>query len=77
MKFATKTLIVGLVMAGGIAFAESKATDPDVHARQNLMQSNGAQAGVLGGMAGGKTAFDQQRQRPGSPCQARGLDQLG
>jgi cytochrome c556 len=58
MKFATKTLIVGLVMAGGIAFAESKATDPDVHARQNLMQSNGAQAGVLGGMAGGKTAFD-------------------
>ena len=58
MKLVTKTLIVGLIMAGGIAFAESKATDPDVHARQNLMQSNGAQAGILGGMAGGKTAFD-------------------
>ncbi len=58
MKLVTKTLIVGLVMAGGIAFAESKATDPDVKARQELMQSNGAQAGILGGMAGGKTAFD-------------------
>lgn len=58
MKFHTKTLIVGLVMAGGIAFAESKATDPDVHARQNLMQANGGAAGVLGGMAGDKTAFD-------------------
>lgn len=58
MRLASKTLIVGLIMVGGIAFAESKATDPDVHARQNLMQSNGAQAGILGGMAGGKTAFD-------------------
>jgi cytochrome c556 len=58
MNFATKTLIAGLIMAGGIAFAESKATDPDVHARQNLMDANGGAAGVLGGMASGKTAFD-------------------
>lgn len=58
MKLVTKTLVVGLIMMGGIAFAQSKATDPDVHARQTLMDSNGAQAGILGGMAGGKTAFD-------------------
>lgn len=58
MKFATKTLVLGLVMMGGIAYAESKAADPDVHARQNLMQSNGAAMGVLGGMAKGETAFD-------------------
>ncbi len=58
MKFVTKTLIAGLIMVGGIAFAESKATDPDVHARQNLMDANGGAAGVLGGMASGKTAFD-------------------
>jgi cytochrome c556 len=45
-------------MAGGIAFAESKATDPDVKARQNLMDANGAAMGVLGGMASGKTPFD-------------------
>ena len=58
MKFLTKTLIAGLIMVGGIAFAQSKATDPDVHARQTLMDTNGAAAGVLGGMASGKTAFD-------------------
>ena len=58
MKFLTKTLVAGLIMASGIAFAESKATDPDVKARQNLMQSNGAAAGVLAGMASGKAAFD-------------------
>ena len=58
MKFVTKSLIVGLVMVGGIAFAQSKATDPDVHARQTLMDANGADAGVLGGMANGKTTFD-------------------
>lgn len=58
MKFATKTLVLTLVMAGGIAFAQSKATDPDVKARQELMDSNGAQAGALGGMASGKTPFD-------------------
>ena len=58
MNFVTKTLVVGLVMAGGIAFAQSKATDPDVHARQVLMDANGAAIGVLGGMASGKTAFD-------------------
>ena len=58
MKFATKTLVLGLIMMGGIAYAESKAADPDVKARQNLMQSNGGAMGVLSGMAKGEVAFD-------------------
>ena len=58
MKFATKTLVIGLIMVGGIAFAQSKATDPDVHARQTLMDGNGGAVGLLGGMAKGDTAFD-------------------
>jgi cytochrome c556 len=58
MKFATKSLVLGLIMVGGIALAESKAADPDVHARQNLMQSNGGAVGALGGMAKGEAAFD-------------------
>ena len=58
MKFATKTLILGLVMVGGIALAQSKATDPDVNARQTLMQGNGGAAGALGGMAKGEKEFD-------------------
>lgn len=58
MKFVTKTLVLGLIMAGGIALAQSKAADPDVNARQTLMQKNGGAMGVLGGMAKGTTAFD-------------------
>jgi cytochrome c556 len=58
MKFATKTLILGLVMMGGIALAQTKATDPDVIARQTLMDGNGAAMGVLGGMAKGEKPFD-------------------
>lgn len=58
MKFVTKTLVLGLIMAGGIALAQSKAADPDVNARQTLMQKNGAAMGVLGGMAKGDVAFD-------------------
>ena len=58
MKFATKTLILGLVMVGGIALAQSKATDPDVHARQTLMDGNGGAMGTLSGMAKGEKEFD-------------------
>lgn len=58
MKFATKTLILGLVMIGGIALAEIKATDPDVIARQTLMDGNGAALGALGAMAKGDKPFD-------------------
>ncbi len=58
MKFATKTLILGLVMVGGIALAQSKATDPEVNARQTLMQGNGGAMGALAGMAKGEKEFD-------------------
>ena len=57
MKFTTKILILGLVMAGGIALA-GNATDPDVKARQALMDANGGAAKTLGGMADGTVAFD-------------------
>ena len=56
MKTFTKTLILGLVMVGGIAFAA--ASDPDVKARQMLMGANGAAMKTLGGMAKGEIAFD-------------------
>jgi len=56
MKTLTKTLILGLVMVGGIAFAE--ASDPTVKARHELMDANGGAMKVLGGMAKGEVAFD-------------------
>jgi cytochrome c556 len=56
MKTLTKTLILGLVMVSGIAFAE--ASDPTVKARQELMDANGGAMKVLGGMAKGEVAFD-------------------
>jgi cytochrome c556 len=57
MKFTTKIIALSLVMAGGIALAEG-ATDPDVKARQALMDANGGAMKTLGGMAEGKVAFD-------------------
>ena len=57
MRFATKTLVIGLILAGGIAFAGS-ATDPDAKARQDLMDANGGAMKVLSGMAKGEVAFD-------------------
>ena len=58
MKFVTKTLVLGLIMAGGIALAQSKATDPDVNARQTLMQGNGGAVGAIGAMVKGDKPFD-------------------
>lgn len=57
MNFVTKTLIAGLVLVAGAAFA-AEATDPTVKARQELMDTIGANAKILGEMAGEKTAFD-------------------
>jgi cytochrome c556 len=52
-----KFLFVGAIVAAGAAFAAS-ATDPTVKARQELMDAQLASVKVLGGMAGGKVAFD-------------------
>lgn len=57
MKLKTRTLVVGLMLVASVALA-AKATDPTAKARQELMDSNGAAAKTLGGMAGGDAAFD-------------------
>lgn len=57
MKFTSKILVLSLIMVGGIALAEG-AADPDVKARQDLMDANGGAMKTLGGMAEGKMAFD-------------------
>ena len=57
MKFA-KALIIGAVLSAGAAFAEEERTDPNAIARAELMESIGKNIGIIGDMAGGKTAFD-------------------
>jgi len=57
MKFA-KALIIGAVLSAGAAFAEEERTDPNAIARAELMQTIGKNIGIIGDMAGGKTAFD-------------------
>ncbi|MDQ1848691.1 cytochrome c [Gemmobacter fulvus] len=58
MKTLSKLLVAGLVLAGGMAFAEGEAADPTVKARQELMKTIGMNTKTLGDMAGGKAAFD-------------------
>ena len=58
MKNLTKALVAALILAGGVAVAETMATDPTVIARQDLMKSFGGAAKVLGGMASGEVAYD-------------------
>ena len=57
MKFISKTIVAGLILTAGVAFA-GKSTDPDAMARQTLMGTIGMNTKVLGEMAGGKVAFD-------------------
>jgi cytochrome c556 len=57
MKF-TKLLIAGAILAGGVAYAEGDRTDPMAIARSDLMKTVGKNTGILGDMAGGKTAYD-------------------
>ena len=58
MKLTTRILTLGLIVAGGMAFAEGEATDPTVKARQELMKTIGGNTKALGDMAGGKADFD-------------------
>ncbi len=57
MKFA-KVLIIGATLSAGAAFAEEERTDPNAIAREELMETIGKNVGIIGDMAGGKTAFD-------------------
>jgi|JI10StandDraft_1071094.scaffolds.fasta_scaffold422104_3 cytochrome c556 len=58
MKFA-KALLISAVLASGVAYAEDMApTDPSAIAREEVMKMIGQNIGILGDMAGGKTAYD-------------------
>lgn len=58
MKFA-KALLISAVLATAAAYAEDIApTDPSAIAREAVMKMIGANIGILGDMAGGKTPYD-------------------
>ena len=59
MKFA-KALLISAVLASGVAYAEEEVepTDPSAIAREQLMETIGKNIGIVGDMAGGKTAYD-------------------
>ena len=58
MKFA-KALLISATLTAGAAWAEDLApTDPNAIARSEVMKMIGANIGILGGMAGGETAYD-------------------
>ncbi len=56
MKFG-KFIFVSAMVAASVVFA-AEATDPTVKARQELMDTLGMNAKILGEMAGGKTPYD-------------------
>jgi cytochrome c556 len=58
MRFATKAVIISLALSAGMAFAKEGVQDATVKARMDLMDNNALNAGILGGMASGKTEFD-------------------
>ena len=58
MKRTFTVLALGAAMVAGMAIAEAVATDPIVIAQKDLMHTFGGAAKALGGMAGGKEAFD-------------------
>lgn len=57
MKF-TKIFAVAVVLAAGVAYAQEESTDPNAVARSELMKMVGKNTGILGDMAGGKSAYD-------------------
>jgi cytochrome c556 len=57
MKFA-KLLVVGALLAAGVAYAQEEPTEPNAVARAELMGTIGKSIGVLGNMASGKAAYD-------------------
>jgi cytochrome c556 len=56
MKFG-KLIFAGAVIAAGVAFAADR-TDPNAIERSDLMRKQGMNAGILGKMAKGETAYD-------------------
>lgn len=58
MKTISTTFAVCLMLVAGLASAKDGVTNPVVKARMDTMQTIRVNTGVLGDMAGGKTAFD-------------------
>jgi cytochrome c556 len=52
-----KAFALGAILAAGAAYAQER-TEPNAIARSELMKVVGKNTGILGGMAGGKTAYD-------------------
>lgn len=53
-----KSLTVGMLLVGSMAYAKGDRTDPNAQARAAVMQAIAKNTKVLGDMASGKTAFD-------------------
>jgi cytochrome c556 len=58
MKLAGKLMVLGLVLACGVAMAQEPST-PEVKARQEAMKLMGGAMKSLSEMANGKVAFDE------------------
>lgn len=58
MNMTSKALVVGLLLAAGVAIAAEGVTDPTVIAREDVMKINAGAMKTLGGMAKGDVAFD-------------------
>ncbi|MGV8951921.1 MAG: c-type cytochrome [Cypionkella sp.] len=58
MSLTTKAFAAVFIVLASAAYAETEATDPVEIAREDLMKSFGGAAKTLGGMAGGKVAYD-------------------
>jgi cytochrome c556 len=57
MKLA-KAVLIGAILSAGAVYAQAERTDPNAIARSDLMKIVGKNTGVLGDMAGGKSAYD-------------------
>ncbi len=54
----TRLFAVAAVLAAGVAYAQEEPTDPNAIAREELMKTQGKNAGILGDMASGKAPHD-------------------
>lgn len=77
MKFLTKTLVAGLILSAGVAFAAGKSTDPDAVARQTLMGTVAMNTKILGEMAGGKADFDAAKAEAAKLALAEAAGKIG
>jgi cytochrome c556 len=58
MKFAKALMISAVLFTGAAQAQDIEPTDPNAIAREAVMKMIGQNIGILGDMAGGKTAYD-------------------